>query len=69
MFRRVKKWAAKAEKLIPKPKIVRVECTIEEPTGEQTTILQEKRETLLSVLRNHGFCFAFTFAANVALAL
>ena len=47
--------AAKAEKLIPKPKPVRVECTIEEPTGEQTTILQEKRETLLSVLRNHGF--------------
>ena len=55
MFRRVKKWAAKAEKLIPKPKTVRVECIIEEPTGNQTTILQEKRETLLSVIRTHGF--------------
>ena len=34
----------KSEKLIPKPKPVRVECTIEEPTGEQTTILQENEK-------------------------
>ena len=54
MFRRVKKWAAKAEKFIPKPKIVRVTCTFEEPTGEQTTIIQERKETLLSVIRSHG---------------
>lgn len=54
MFRRVKKWAAKAEKLLPKAKAVRVTCTIEEPSGEVITINQEKRETLLAVIRAHG---------------
>jgi len=54
MFRRVKKWAAKAEKFLPKAKVVRVTCTIEEPAGEIITVNQEKRETLLAVIRAHG---------------
>lgn len=54
MFRRVKKWAAKAEKFIPKPKKVQVECLFEEATGERTTIIQQRDETVLSVVRAHG---------------
>ena len=54
MFRRVKKWAARAEKFMHKPKLVRVTCTIQAPSGEQTTIIQERQETILSVIRANG---------------
>ncbi len=54
MFRRVKKWAARAEKLMYKPKLVRVTCTIQDPNGTETTFVQESKETLLSVIRANG---------------
>ena len=54
MFRRVKKWAARTEKFLHKPKMVRVTCTIQEPNGDQKTIVQERQETLLSIIRDNG---------------
>ena len=54
MFRRVKKWAAKVENLLPKAKPVHVTCIIEEDNGEQCTVIQQSSETLLSVVRGQG---------------
>ena len=54
MFRRVKKWAAKVENLLPKAKPVYVTCIIEEDNGNQCTVIQESSETLLSVVREQG---------------
>ena len=54
MFRRVKKWVAKVENLLPKAKSVCVTCTIEEANGVCHTVLQQSSDTLLSVVRREG---------------
>ena len=54
MFRRVKKWASKVENLLPKSKPVHVTCTIEDPNGEQSTVVLQSSETLLSIVRGQG---------------
>ena len=54
MFRRVKKWAAKVENLLPKAKPVCVTCTIEEENGEQCIVIQKSSDTILSVVREQG---------------
>ena len=54
MFKRVKKWTSKIEKLLPIAKPVYVNCTIEEENGGQHSVLQQSSETLLNVVRSKG---------------
>jgi len=55
MFRRVKKWASKIDKFIPKSSQTNVSCLVTTVEGQDYNISVDKPETLLQVLRREGF--------------
>ena len=54
MFRRVKKWAAKVDNLLPKSKTTNVVCSITTAAGENLELRADRQETLLQFLRREG---------------